>query len=215
MPGPKPWEQQSAADVEAIRGAKSVLRKAVLQRRRIRPDDQRSADDQARFDRLREFLTGSRLRTVACYVSAAPEPGTLQLIAWLAAGSVRVMLPVITEPQSEDEHFGAPDWAPYAGPDRLRTGRLSIIEPTTDPLGAGALGDAELIIVPGLAGNARGHRLGRGGGWYDRALEHADPAAAVLMMLNDDEVVEVIPTHSWDRRVDVIATPTQLINCRS
>jgi 5-formyltetrahydrofolate cyclo-ligase len=97
----------------------------------------------------------------------------------------------------------------------LRTGRLSLIEPATEPVGAEALGAAELIITPGLAGNAHGLRLGRGGGWYDRALEHADPAAAVVMLLNDDEVVEVIPTHPWDRRVDAIATATQMINCRS
>jgi 5-formyltetrahydrofolate cyclo-ligase len=210
-----PWQQQSAADMEAIRGAKATLRQAVLQRRRIRPDDQRDEDDHGRFDQLRRFLAGSDLGTAACYLSAAPEPGTLRLIAWLASQNVRVLLPVITEPAEEDQIFGAPDWAPYGGPDMLRTGRLSLIEPATEPVGAEALGAAELIITPGLAGNAHGLRLGRGGGWYDRALEHADPAAAVVMLLNDDEVVEVIPTHPWDRRVDAIATATQMINCRS
>jgi 5-formyltetrahydrofolate cyclo-ligase len=125
------------------------------------------------------------------------------------------LLPVITEPTTDGALFGDPDWAPYAGPERLRQARLGLIEPDTEPLGPGALAEAPVIIVPGLAGNVDGARLGRGGGWYDRALQHAGRAAVTVLLLNDDEVVEVIPTHPWDRRVDVIATPTRLINCRS
>ena len=64
-----------------------------------------------------------------------------------------------------------PAWAPYEGPDRLRVGVLSILEPTGDPVPSEQLPEAELIICPGLAANRRGDRLGRGGGWYDRALD--------------------------------------------
>ena len=207
---------QSSADAAAIAEAKRVLRRAVLKRRRVRTDDQRSADDQVRFDKLRTFLGESELGTVDCYVSAPPEPGTLQAIAWLASRRIRVLLPVITEPSpDQDQLFGEPAWAPYLGPDRLRTGRMGIVEPTADPLGSSALGEAGLIILPGLAGNTDGQRLGRGGGWYDRALRQADPSAVTAMLLNDDEVLDVIPTSGWDRRVDVLITPTRVINCRN
>jgi len=207
---------QSSADAAAIRDAKRVLRRAVLQRRGVRTEDQRAADDRARFEELRTFLGDSELGTVACYFSAPPEPGTLQTIAWLASRGIRVLLPVITEPAAgQDQLFGETAWAPYGGPDRLHTGRMSIVEPTTEPLDAGALGEAELIIVPGLAGNAEGQRLGRGGGWYDRALRQADRSAVTAMLLNDDEVLEVIPTSGWDRRVDVLITSTRVINCRN
>jgi 5-formyltetrahydrofolate cyclo-ligase len=212
---------QSAADAAAIGEAKQVLRRAVQRRRGVRPDAQRSADDAARFERVREFVAGSTdVHTVCCYVSLPPEPATLQLIAWLASEGIRVLLPVITEPiepiagSGSGALFGEPDWAAYEGPDRLRQGRLGLIEPDTEPLGAAAAAEAQLIIVPGLAGNTAGARLGRGGGWYDRALGDAGRTAVTLLLLNDDEVVDVIPTHPWDRRVDVIATPTRLINCR-
>lgn len=209
---PKMWPPQSEADVAAIAEAKKGLRRAVLLRRRARPDDQRSGLDQARFDQLRDFISGELPQSVACYVSEPPEPATLQLIAWFAAQDVRVLLPVITEPTDHDQLFGEPDWATYDGPESLHRGRLSIIEPTGDPLGPAALADAGVIIVPGLAGSIDGRRLGRGGGWYDRALQHAGPQTVVVMLLNDDEVVEVIPSHGWDRRVDVLVTPTRVIN---
>lgn len=204
---------QTPADVAAIAEAKRVLRHAVLQRRQVRPAERRAADDAARFDLLRDFLADSELHTVACYLSVPPEPGTLQLIAWLASRDVRVLLPVLTEPEEPESVFGAPDWAPYDGPDSLRQGRLSLIEPSTARLGADGLAEAQLIIVPGLAGNTDGDRLGRGGGWYDRALRHADRAAVSVLLLNDDEVVEAVPAHRHDRRVDVIITATRVLDC--
>ena len=211
--GPVFRPPQSPADVAAIAGAKRVLRRAVLQRRAVRPDEQRAADDVARFEQLRDFLGSSRLQTAACYFSVPPEPGTLQLIAWLASRDVRVLLPIINPPQDPAEVVGEPDWAAYAGPGQLRQGRLALIEPTTPPLSAVALGEAELIIVPGLAGSPAGERLGRGGGWYDRALAHSDRSAVTVLLLNDDEVLEVLPAHRHDRRVDVIITPTRAIDC--
>ena len=75
------------------------------------------------------------------------------------------------------------------------------------------LPESELVFCPGLAANELGDRLGRGGGWYDRALLHASQSAPVLVLLNADEVLETIPTQPWDRRVDVIVTPDRLTTC--
>jgi len=106
-----------------------------------------------------------------------------------------------------------PAWAAYEGPDSLRVGAYSILEPTGEVVPSEQLPEAELIICPGLAANLHGDRLGWGGGWYDRALRHASQSAPVWVLLNDDEVLETIPVHGWDRRVDVIVTPTHMITC--
>ena len=75
------------------------------------------------------------------------------------------------------------------------------------------LPEAELVVCPGLAANLAGDRLGRGGGWYDRALAHAGQATPVLVLLNRDEVLPAIPVQPWDRRVDRLVTPDAVIEC--
>lgn len=196
----------TAADDAALSQAKDVLRRAVQLRRESRSAAQRTADDEARLAVLADALGATPPPVVAAYLSAGVEPGTLQLVGWLAAHDVEVLLPVLSR-------GSAPAWAPYRGPDALQLGRHGILEPTAEPLPADGLARAGLVLCPGLAANRRGDRLGRGGGWYDRALATADPAARLWVLLNSDEVLEVIPAQSWDRRVDAVVTPHGLLPC--
>jgi 5-formyltetrahydrofolate cyclo-ligase len=212
MPSPTdPALDAEAVDRAAIDGAKRMLRKAVLFRRDARAAARRDRDDEARMSIIESSLWDRMPDSVAAYLSAGSEPGTLQLVAWLTAHRVRVLLPVLSDPVGG--RLDRPAWAPYEGPDALRIGALSILEPTGEALPSEQLPEAELIICPGLAANTAGDRLGRGGGWYDRALRHASQSAPIWVLLNDDEVLETIPIQPWDRRVDVIITPTRMITC--
>ena len=208
---PPPDHTLHPDDVAAIDGAKRTLRKAILFRRDMRSAKDRHAADEARMSIIESSLADRMPDTVAAYLSMGAEPGSLQLVAWLAAHDVRVLLPVLSHPIGG--RLDQPAWAPYEGPDALRTGVASILEPTGDPLPSEQLPEAELIVCPGLAANRQGDRLGRGGGWYDRALKHASQSAPVWLLLNDDEVLDTIPIQPWDRRVDVIVTPTRMITC--
>jgi 5-formyltetrahydrofolate cyclo-ligase len=204
-------QPDQAVDDAALQGAKATLRKAIQFRRDTRSAEQRHSDDQARLSIMQAAMRARMPDTVAAYLSTGSEPATLQLVAWLAAYGVRVLLPVLSHPIGG--RLERPAWAPYEGPDRLWTGALSILEPTGQPLPSEQLPEAELIICPGLAANRLGDRLGRGGGWYDRALVHASQSAPIWVVLNSDEVLDIIPVQSWDRRVDVIITPEQMITC--
>jgi 5-formyltetrahydrofolate cyclo-ligase len=204
--------QPTEADQTGIAAAKSILRKAIMFRRDTRPVSQRLADDNARQEVIEDALSSRLPDTVTAYLSTGSEPGTLQLIAWLAAHEIRVLLPVLSS-LPDGSRRTSPAWAPYEGPDALRIGPYSILEPTSEPVPSEQLPEAEVIICPGLAANREGDRLGRGGGWYDRALRHASSSAPVWVLLNADEVLETIPTHPWDRRVDAIVTPAGMIMC--
>lgn len=201
----------SDADHAALQTAKETLRRAVRTRRSARAGTEIAAADHARFTHVRGLL-GDRVDglTVACYFSVPPEPGTVELIAWLHAAGATVLLPVLSR-REDGTPRREPDWASYAGPDALRTGLNNIPEPATDPQGAAGLSGASIVVCAGLAGTADGKRLGTGGGWFDRALEYANPDAVSVLLLNDDELLEDLPTEPWDRRVDVVVTPTRAL----
>lgn len=74
----------------------------------------------------------------------------------------------------------------------------------------GVLASVDLMIVPGLAADRQGNRLGRGGGWYDRARS-GSVVLETWLLLNDDEVLDEVPADAWDLPVDLIVTPSQAI----
>lgn len=207
-----PPDDQQQADELAIAAAKTLLRKAIGFRRDSRPAEQRRAADTSRLSVLTDALGDQVPQRVAAYLSTGSEPGTLQLVAWLAARDVRVLLPVLTD--ADGNRRREPAWGAYGGPDALQVGAFDIVEPTGTTFENEVLGGAQLIICPGLAANASGHRLGRGGGWYDRSLQQKSQTTPVWVLLNDDEVLAAIPTAPWDLGVDAIVTPTRFIRCQ-
>jgi 5-formyltetrahydrofolate cyclo-ligase len=148
--------------------------------------------------------------TVTAYVSIGREPGTAGLLAALRGRGVRVLLPVLMADLDLD-------WAVFEGVGRLRetdygdrAGRARLLEPLGPRLGPEAVCEADVVLLPGVAVDRRGVRLGRGGGSFDRALARlaaaeADPALVALVY--GHEVVEELPSEPHDRRVGLALTP--------
>lgn len=137
---------------------------------------------------------------VCCYVPMGSEPGSLELITALVDAGRRVLLPVVVGP--------APlDWACYTGPDSLAPGPFGLRQPSGPRLGADAIGQADLVLVPALAVDRAGHRIGRGGGHYDRSLPLARPGTPLVAVVRDEEVVEELPHEPHDVPVTAALTP--------
>lgn len=73
---------------------------------------------------------------------------------------------------------------------------------------------ADLILVPGLAFDRSGQRLGRGAGFYDRFLESTNPAIPRFAPAFLCQILDQIPTESWDQRVHQLILPDGVWNCR-
>lgn len=71
--------------------------------------------------------------------------------------------------------------------------------------------DIELLLVPGLAFDEHGRRLGQGGGYYDRAIPHLASNAMTIGIAFDEQIVDAVPCAAHDQRVDYVLTPTRLI----
>ena len=145
-----------------------------------------------------------RAATVAAYVSINGEPGTGPLLDGLRAAGKRVILPVLLP----DDDL---DWAVYEGPDSLAPARRGLLEPPGRRLGVDAVGTADVVLVPGLAVDARGGRLGRGGGSYDRALGRVPVGTFTCVLLYDGEVGVPVPIEAHDRPVTHAATPSGVV----
>ncbi|MBV2356932.1 5-formyltetrahydrofolate cyclo-ligase [Streptomyces sp. J2-1] len=158
--------------------------------------------------RARDLPELAGARTVAAYVSVGREPETRALLDALRARGVRVLLPVLLP----DDDL---DWGAYEGPGSLAEvrhgGRMTLAEPAGERLGPDAVTAADAVLLPGLAVDARGIRLGRGGGSYDRVLarlERAGAGPALVVLLYDGEVVERVPAEPHDRPVRAAVTPS-------
>jgi 5-formyltetrahydrofolate cyclo-ligase len=142
--------------------------------------------------------------TVAAYVGVATEPGTGPLLDGLLARGTRVLLPVLLPD-------GDLDWSAYDGPASLAPATRGLLEPTGPRLGREAIGTPDAVLVPGLAMDRTGVRLGRGGGSYDRALARVPVGTFVCTLLYDGEVLDRVPAEPHDRPVTAAATPAGII----
>ncbi|MFD5314686.1 5-formyltetrahydrofolate cyclo-ligase [Streptomyces ardesiacus] len=187
---------------------KRTLRRDFLAaRNRLTPDDLREAAD-ALARRALGLPEVAGAHAVAAYVSVGAEPGTLALLDALRARGVRVLLPALLPDNDLD-------WGEYTGRDSLTRvrhgGRMELSEPAGERLGPDAVTRADVVLLPGVAVDGRGLRLGRGGGSYDRVLARLEAAGArpaLLVLLYDREVVERVPAEPHDRPVDAVVTPS-------
>jgi 5-formyltetrahydrofolate cyclo-ligase len=154
--------------------------------------------------RAQELPELARARTVAAYVSVGREPGTRPLIDALRGAGVRVLLPVLLP----DDDL---DWGVYGGADALVPAARGLLEPAGPRLTPSAVTEADVVLLPGLAVDASGMRLGRGGGSYDRVLARLTVAGAappLVVLLYDGEVLSRVPAEPHDRPVTAAVTPS-------
>lgn len=144
-----------------------------------------------------------RARTVALYQPLPIEPDTLALWGALAHRGVRTVFPRIVK-DTRLLAFGLAD-----GEADLRPGPMGIREPA--PERDVELASIELIIVPGVAFDLAGWRLGHGGGYYDTTLPRVAPAACRIGLCFDGELLESLPVEAHDAPVDIVVTEARTI----
>lgn len=184
--------------------AKDELRRLLRAGRREHhrhPEHAHEQSCQALTTHALEAVSGAG--TVAAYVSVGNEPCTRLLLDALHERGTRVLLPVL------GPHL-ARSWAYFRGSEDLEVrspGRPP--EPSGQVLDAEEIGRVDAVIVPALAIDRAGRRLGQGGGWYDRALPLRGAGVPVFAMVFDDELVTgPLPVADHDVAVDAVIAPS-------
>jgi 5-formyltetrahydrofolate cyclo-ligase len=183
---------------------KAALRKELLQARTSLSTDLANA---AIATRAIEFAKSHSAKTVATYLSFGAEPATKQIIADLLASGIQVLVPAVAENHTMR-------WYVFDGAS-VAIGALNFAEPDETKLREIDLSTAQLLFMPALAVDLRGARLGRGGGYFDRALSDLSDEGATatlkVALVYDAEVLDVLPTDDHDKSVDFAITELRLI----
>lgn len=134
--------------------------------------------------------------TVLLYSSLPDEPDTRALIRRAAAAGKRVLLPVVTGETTMELRE-------YSGEGNMRRGAFGISEPQGEPFADYA--QIDLAVIPGVAFDAQGNRLGRGRGYYDRLLAKLKALrVATVGVCFDFQKLTSVPAEPHDIKVDGI-----------
>lgn len=144
------------------------------------------------FKKLFGERTGAGTRlTCFCYLSYSSEAPTDKLIQDLLDAGARVLCPKVLGTQMQAVEYGE---------DFTLTGRG-----IREPVGEAYTGDIDLIVLPLLAVDEQGNRLGYGGGYYDRFLREY-PTAKRIAYCYDFQIIKNVPTESMDEKAEYIVT---------
>ena len=146
------------------------------------------------IDRIKPMLADAK--TIVAYYSLPDEVDTHSFIDELLADGKTVYLPRVVS--NEDMVL-----CRYTGAESLKEGAFSIMEPVGAQIPADEAID--VVLVPGMAFDGDGNRLGRGKGYYDRFLKTlANPRPQLIGVCFDFQKVDVVPTEPIDVKVDVV-----------
>ena len=151
---------------------------------------------------LAELCIANGAKKVTCYLPFGNEPDTELFIDWALDNEIEVLLPI-------SKADGTLDWVSFDGDTQVGIfGFHEATGPTVEP------NEIDLAIIPALAVDASGIRLGKGKGFYDRALEpfrgqKRRPKFAAVVF--DEEVVMAVAAEAHDQAVDLAITASKLI----
>lgn len=181
---------------------KATVRRLVLAARSRLSADERAAAGEAVAERLAGLAEIDRARAVLGFASFGTELPTDPVMEWVLTTGRRLLMPYV-----DGTKLSA---AEVRGVEELAPGYRGIREPAqrvaVDPK------EADVILVPGVAFDERGRRLGYGGGFYDAFLAGIQARAPRVGVCFDVQIIDEVPAEAGDESVDVIVTPTRVIH---
>jgi len=182
--------------------AKTALRERLLAARRLVTDEGRADEARSLTEHVAAAIDSDS--TVCAYVPVGIEPGSIAMLDVVLARAGRVLLPVTGT--TADNSPAALRWGEYQ-PGRLLAAGFGLLEPAGPWLPTTAVQDASVVLVPALAVDRTGTRLGRGRGFYDRTLVHRDERARLIAVVRDEELLDDLPREAHDVPMTHVLTP--------
>lgn len=181
-----------------VASQKDQLRKELKAKRAARSYNPATASDFTVL--LAELCIANGVKRIACYLPYGDEPDVELFLDWALENEIEILLPVVNPNQTLS-------WVIFDGTTTL--GLLGFAEASGEVVEPRNI---NLAIIPALAVSRSGIRLGKGKGFYDRALPTFDPLPPVVAVVFDEELLDEVPAEAHDHPVDAVITPSGITN---
>jgi len=184
--------------------ARESLRKRILKRRNKEPEDSRRKKSQRIRERLFSLNEFKKAHTILFYYSKGSEVETREMMEEALREGKRVLLPKV---RGREIYLGEIKDLEKD----VEKGIFGLLEPKEVSFKKISPQEIDLIILPGIAFDLKGGRIGYGKGYYDRFLRKILERISLVGLAYDFQVVKNIPSEKHDRRVSRVITETQII----
>lgn len=184
---------------------KDSLRRQTRQVRDALSPEWREAASHRIIERLWSLDKLKTAGEVHCYVAWRSEVATAELIERLLRNGKKVAIPKVDLCNHVLNHFYIQTL------ESLVIGAFGIPEPNPTVCEPASIADFSVIVVPGVAFDCSGNRLGSGHGYYDRFL--AQSAALRIGLAFGKQIIDAVPVGSHDQRMNLVVTEEEIISC--
>lgn len=186
---------------------KSTIRREMIARRNSITREEMMAKSELIQKRLMGLPAYLESKTIVLYANFDNEVSTSMIFDEALKDGKKVLFPCIREVEKELVFF------PVRGRNELKVGPFGISAPKYVEGRSNSIGEAGLLLIPGVAYDLTGGRIGYGGGFYDRSLGKLTELPFIAAMAYEFQVLDSIPLSPHDVRVDAIITEQRVIVC--
>ena len=195
---------ETGSPSDRLKRAKRALRRDVLARRDALSEPDRAEASLAICERVAALPEAAEARSVMAFWPFGSEVDTAPLIGRWVEGGKRVALPRIEGSDLVPVAFVPGDPTTETSFGAMEPAGGTVLDPS----------ELDLVIVPGVAFDRSGDRVGYGAGYYDRFLSRTRPGVPAVAIGFAVQIVPVVPAGRTDRRVDAIVSEAEVIRCR-
>jgi 5-formyltetrahydrofolate cyclo-ligase len=188
---------------------KKIIRKEIIRKRDEIPVDVRFRKDAIIKNKLFTIPEFSSAKTVLFYASFRSEADTAGMIEGSLQAGKKVALPRV----DKEKHFLM--LYEIKDPGELSPGYMGIPEPLVPDDRLITIDEIDVIIIPGVAFDCSGNRLGYGAGYYDNLLSKRKKKIPVIAPAYEEQLIYSIPVEVHDVKVDVIVTDKRVVKIKT
>ncbi|HTA76460.1 MAG TPA: 5-formyltetrahydrofolate cyclo-ligase [bacterium] len=190
---------------DTIEKIKSVYRQNMKDQKALVTPEAAEIAAHSIWNQLKEESFFKKAKRIAAFCSVGNEISTKLILEGVLSSGKELYLPKTDKGQTLVQFIGVKDLT------KLVTGPFEILEPSAGT--ALPPDQIDLILVPGLAFDARGHRLGYGQGYYDRYLPLLRPGCFTLGIAYSFQIIDKMPNAEHDIPVNAVLTDKYILLC--